>query len=175
MVPSFTTTYNGLSNVLKNDVEIVTAGDKSFPGKKWSALWDTGATNSVITQEVVDALGLVPIKKMTCRTPQGQYDTWVYCIDVKLPSNVIITKLLVALGQPADCDILIGMDIIGKGDFVVSNFQGKTVFTFRIPSQMTFDFVNKTYLEPIVKPPTPGRNSPCPCGSGKKYKQCCGR
>ncbi|MBQ2661399.1 MAG: preprotein translocase subunit SecA [Clostridia bacterium] len=22
---------------------------------------------------------------------------------------------------------------------------------------------------------TPGRNSPCPCGSGKKYKQCCGK
>ncbi|MBM3188447.1 MAG: hypothetical protein FJZ90_06970, partial [Chloroflexi bacterium] len=20
-----------------------------------------------------------------------------------------------------------------------------------------------------------GRNDPCPCGSGKKYKQCCGR
>jgi hypothetical protein len=23
-------------------------------------------------------------------------------------------------------------------------------------------------------PPTPGRNDPCPCGSGKKYKKCCG-
>ena len=23
--------------------------------------------------------------------------------------------------------------------------------------------------------PKVGRNSPCPCGSGKKYKQCCGR
>ena len=22
---------------------------------------------------------------------------------------------------------------------------------------------------------TPGRNDPCPCGSGKKYKHCCGR
>jgi len=22
--------------------------------------------------------------------------------------------------------------------------------------------------------PTPGRNDPCPCGSGKKYKKCCG-
>lgn len=22
---------------------------------------------------------------------------------------------------------------------------------------------------------TPGRNEPCPCGSGKKYKQCCGK
>lgn len=21
---------------------------------------------------------------------------------------------------------------------------------------------------------TPGRNDPCPCGSGKKYKKCCG-
>ena len=21
----------------------------------------------------------------------------------------------------------------------------------------------------------PGRNDPCPCGSGKKYKRCCGR
>ena len=23
--------------------------------------------------------------------------------------------------------------------------------------------------------PKPGRNDPCPCGSGKKYKHCCGR
>jgi preprotein translocase subunit SecA len=29
--------------------------------------------------------------------------------------------------------------------------------------------------QPIVKPDKPGRNDPCPCGSGKKYKNCCGR
>jgi len=23
--------------------------------------------------------------------------------------------------------------------------------------------------------PKVGRNDPCPCGSGKKYKQCCGK
>jgi preprotein translocase subunit SecA len=23
--------------------------------------------------------------------------------------------------------------------------------------------------------PKTGRNAPCPCGSGKKYKQCCGK
>ncbi len=28
---------------------------------------------------------------------------------------------------------------------------------------------------PIVKGPKVGRNDPCPCGSGKKYKKCCGR
>ena len=26
-----------------------------------------------------------------------------------------------------------------------------------------------------VKEKTVGRNDPCPCGSGKKYKKCCGR
>jgi preprotein translocase subunit SecA len=28
---------------------------------------------------------------------------------------------------------------------------------------------------PIVKEKTVGRNDPCPCGSGKKYKNCCGK
>jgi uncharacterized protein YchJ len=27
----------------------------------------------------------------------------------------------------------------------------------------------------VVKPPKIGRNDPCPCGSGKKYKKCCGK
>jgi hypothetical protein len=27
----------------------------------------------------------------------------------------------------------------------------------------------------IVKPKKIGRNDPCPCGSGKKYKKCCGK
>ena len=28
--------------------------------------------------------------------------------------------------------------------------------------------------EPIRREATPDRNAPCPCGSGKKYKKCCG-
>jgi len=28
---------------------------------------------------------------------------------------------------------------------------------------------------PYVAPPKTGRNDPCPCGSGKKYKKCCGK
>ncbi|MEW6664997.1 MAG: PBPRA1643 family SWIM/SEC-C metal-binding motif protein [Thermodesulfobacteriota bacterium] len=38
-----------------------------------------------------------------------------------------------------------------------------------------------TDLERLLNPPKPviaemkvGRNEPCPCGSGKKYKKCCG-
>jgi uncharacterized protein YchJ len=29
-------------------------------------------------------------------------------------------------------------------------------------------------VEPIQADQQPGRNDPCPCGSGRKYKKCCG-
>ncbi|NLV51002.1 MAG: hypothetical protein GXY20_09970 [Clostridiales bacterium] len=29
--------------------------------------------------------------------------------------------------------------------------------------------------QPVKVGKKPGRNEPCPCGSGKKYKYCCGR
>jgi preprotein translocase subunit SecA len=33
---------------------------------------------------------------------------------------------------------------------------------------------NTEKVEPIQADQEPGRNDPCPCGSGKKYKKCCG-
>ena len=30
-------------------------------------------------------------------------------------------------------------------------------------------------VEPLKAQAEPGRNDPCPCGSGKKYKKCCGK
>ena len=30
-------------------------------------------------------------------------------------------------------------------------------------------------LRPVISPPQIGRNSLCPCGSGRKYKRCCGK
>jgi preprotein translocase subunit SecA len=37
------------------------------------------------------------------------------------------------------------------------------------------DVDDRFYPETYVRPePKVGRNEPCPCGSGKKYKKCCG-
>ena len=33
---------------------------------------------------------------------------------------------------------------------------------------------NTEKVQPIKAPAAPDRNAPCPCGSGKKYKKCCG-
>lgn len=34
---------------------------------------------------------------------------------------------------------------------------------------------NAEKVEPLRIAQPRGRNDPCPCGSGKKYKKCCGR
>ena len=36
------------------------------------------------------------------------------------------------------------------------------------------DGVSSSEKQPVVKGPKVGRNDPCPCGSGKKYKKCHG-
>ncbi|HLJ56666.1 MAG TPA: SEC-C metal-binding domain-containing protein, partial [Chthonomonadaceae bacterium] len=36
------------------------------------------------------------------------------------------------------------------------------------------DRSDSEWSEPYVAPVRPGRNDPCPCGSGKKFKKCCG-
>ena len=70
-------------------------------------------------------------------TPAGEKIVNTYRLNIMLPNNVTAKNIVVC-----DSDIdglkigaLIGMDIICHGDFAVSNFKGKTAFTFRIPSQ----------------------------------------
>ncbi len=62
---AFTSSYNGLSNVLKNQVVISQAFDPvnqdSPPHKEFTAIWDTGATASVISANVVSQCDLKPI------------------------------------------------------------------------------------------------------------------
>jgi predicted aspartyl protease len=184
---AFTTIYDGLSNVLRNKVYISQAFTPSSrqiqipsAAKEYDALWDTGATSSVITRKVVDECGLKPIGMAVVHHAKGRTTTPVYLVSVFLPNRVFFSSLRVTEGDLAgDTEVLIGMDIINRGDFAVSNNNGKTAFTFRMPSLERLDFVEKSKGASAIqaKSPSPkvGRNDPCPCGSGKKYKKCCGR
>jgi len=66
-------------------------------------------------------------------------------------------------------DALIGMDILGMGDFSVTHHNGNTTFSFCCPSRKEIDFTAE--VKDMYKV---GRNEACPCGSGKKYKKCHG-
>ena len=43
------------------------------------------------------------------------------------------------------------------------------------PSMETFEPEPSSETTIVNESPRPGRNDPCPCGSGKKFKKCCGR
>jgi hypothetical protein len=90
-----------------------------------------------------------------------------------LPNKLIISNLLVSEGILLNCQMLVEMDIIGRGDFVISNYDNKTTFSFRSPSMKEIDFCKDSYTEPHVNSSYTGRNEKCSCGSGKKYKKCC--
>lgn len=117
-----------------------------------NALWDTGATSSCISDDVVARLGLVKTGFVPRYTPSGHDTASTYLVDITLPNDVQIPDLRVCDSKIGEQGIgmLIGMDIINKGDFMVSNYQGKTVFSFRMPSESVMDFVTGIHISNII-------------------------
>ncbi len=167
-LPSFTIKYEGIARELTSDIQVDQSCNKNdvffdIKAPKFSAIWDTGATQSVITQNVVDTCDLTPVGMTRAHTVNGIMDTEVYLISLLLPNNLVIPEIAVTRGDLGTEDMLIGMDIISLGDFAITNKNGKTRFSFRMPSYQRFDFVNHC----------PSDKQACTCGSGKMFKNCC--
>ena len=185
MQKSFTVKYNGRATALQTNCGVSKAYDPRFlPGvlppqlKEYTALWDTGAMGSVIDRTVVQELGLKPTGNAKVYHANGESIVNTYSINIALPNGVTFPALRVTEGQLNGTTVLIGMDIISQGDFAVTCKEGMTTFSFQIPSTHEFDFVKEEQLKqhtPVIKDKEPGRNDLCPCGSGKKYKNCHGK
>lgn len=186
---SFTLNSDGLLRALITPCWISQGFDPANPSdrpivKEYNAIWDTGATGSVISERVINELGLKPIgiQQVHTASSEGAIVVNEYMINVMLPNNVGFAYIHVTEGKLNGFDMLIGMDIITRGDFAVTHRDGKTKFSFQMPSTHDIDFLselkeeqNKIAHTPITKSSAPPRNAPCPCGSGKKYKHCCGK
>ena len=59
-----------------------------------------------------------------------------------------------------------------KADHLYSLPQWDNIFTEAQRKEM---FLDQRNSKTIIKGAKVGRNDPCPCGSGKKYKHCCGK
>ena len=176
-ISAFTTSYKAISKTLFSEVEVSASKNLSPSNisKKFKGIWDTGATNSAISSKVAKECNLMPMGKVKVNTAGGVQEQNTYLIDVKLPNNIIIQDVIVnEMADIDSTDVLIGMDIITLGDFSISNYGKKTVFSFRIPTTSTIDFVKQAQALTPKSSIKVGRNDDCPCGSGKKYKKCCG-
>jgi predicted aspartyl protease len=139
---AFRQEYQGLSFRLITDAEIFISSPAG-PGRKGikvKALWDTGASGTVITPKVSQELKLVPIDRIRVAGVNSISIADVVEVSIGLPNKVMVEDVNVMVCDlKQDIDLLIGMDIILLGDFSVSNGGGKTLFSFAIPP-----FENKT-------------------------------
>lgn len=136
---AFTTSYDHIEKRLINEAFVLYNGEQMHTPK---AMWDTGANITCISRAVLERLELKPIGEAIVNTPAGETIVEKYIIDIKLQNNVTIKDVVVLateIGQQG-IDLLIGMDIISTGDFSISNYDGKTQFTFRSPSVEHADF-----------------------------------
>jgi predicted aspartyl protease len=144
---AFTRKYNSITAHIISECEISKPiGDSSQETMMttFCALWDTGASCSSIAKEVAEKLGLTPVSRATVYHANGQSIVNLYDISMALPNKTLFKYITVAEGMYTGFDMLIGMDIITKGDFSISNFDGKTTFSFRIPSCKETDFVTES-------------------------------
>lgn len=148
---AFTYTYQTIEKKLRTEVTI----ENSSKSINTFALWDTGASISCISEEVANSLELIPTGEIDMATPSGVATRNTYLINVTLPNDVKINDLVVAdseIGKQG-LGMLVGMDIITKGDFAVTHSNGRTKFTFRIPSLLYIDFVRDIKINNVIKKP----------------------
>ena len=156
---AFTTWYGRRVRVLNTKVGVflpLTQEEAQVQKPKifeYVGIWDTGATNSVITKKVVNDLNLKPIGVAEMNHAGGTSLANIYFVNIVLPNSVTVAQVRVSEGQliasknvpeREQAQILIGMDIIGLGDFAVTNFDGKTTLSFRLPSFEEIDFIPAT-------------------------------
>lgn len=147
---SFTfTSQRGIEQILVSQCGICAGYDPNVtdqstwpPFMPFMAIWDTGATASVITQEVVNKCGLKPTGMAQVHHADGVSQAETFMVNISLPNNVAFANLRVTKGKlSGGIHALIGMDIISQGDFLVTAKNGKTVFSYRHPSLGAIDFV----------------------------------
>lgn len=138
IISVFTEKYKTIQRKLINSAVIEFNG-RFIPVR---AQWDTGATGTCISKEIVAQLGLQPTGMINVQTPSGIGTMNKYMVNLILNNEVRIMNLVVMDSEIGNqgIDVLIGMDIISVGDFAVSNFDGKTQFSFRIPSQEHIEY-----------------------------------
>lgn len=146
---AFTVRYSGRTNVLFSDVGVSQAFDVNLvktnhpPITTTKAIWDTGASCTVITKAYAQQIGLIPTGKTTITGVNNSTVENTYQVNVYLPNKVCVmfAKIVEAPNLAGGAGMLIGMDIIGSGDFSVFSEDNKTVMTYRFPSIGGEDYV----------------------------------
>mgnify|MGYP003397843406 CR=1 FL=1 len=108
---------------------------QNIDSTKCLAIWDTGATSSIITRKVIDQLHLQPVGMCQVVGIHGSEYEYTYYVNLIVPGEMEFYTIEVTEGDLDDVDVLIGMDVILQGDLSISNGNSETIFSFRSPAK----------------------------------------
>jgi hypothetical protein len=138
---AFTITYDELAREISTPVRLepLVTSDKRLLGTQTevTALWDTGATMTCVKPSLRDRLKLRQselVEPIIMSGIGGDVEADGTLVSIWPAPNFKIELCPVYITDfPGDQELLIGMDIIGMGDFAVCNANGKTSFSFAMP------------------------------------------
>jgi hypothetical protein len=132
-MPTFKKEYSTLVEDIMTDCDIYSADGHKYHTER--ALWDTGADTTIISSRIVTELALQPYKAGGISGIGGATGSNVYLVHVLTPTGDFVANVEVMENDFEDIDVLIGMDVITKGDFCISTVNDQTVFSFRMPAE----------------------------------------
>jgi hypothetical protein len=101
------------------------------------ALWDTGAVMTCIKPSLWNRLKLrqsALVESITMSGIGGDVEADGTLVSIWLAPNFVIELCPVYVADfPGNAELLIGMDILGMGDFAICNADSKTSFSFAVP------------------------------------------
>lgn len=100
-----------------------------------NALWDTGSTESLISEKIVKMIEPILKNKSKYVTRGVVIECETYAVSLSLSDEITFRDVLMKKADLSDknVDIIIGMDIISRGDFEIRNYNNLVEFAFRIP------------------------------------------
>lgn len=164
---SFTTSYNRKGfNFLRTRIKLSKA-DKEvknnisgdlliFPEShyiEYCALWDTGASRSLIDKKVVKDLdleskGTTNVKHFSEKKHAKIYKVNIIIFNTRSKKELIIENLPIAEEENFGADVIIGLDlIVNFFDVAITSTEKIINFSIRHPSMQTIDFEKYSYKQ----------------------------
>lgn len=131
-------TYTIVYNEVQKSIIIPAILEHNNCTAKVRILVDTGAVANYVMQWIVDGLGF-PKTGNIYQVKFGEDEAIRHSVtaNLVLSSNISFTneEFTVIKSSNRDYDVIIGMDILSHTDYSISNYNGHTIFSFRLPSQ----------------------------------------
>ena len=144
MSTTYTKRFDQIMNSILVECLIQLPNSNQTTEEKQSALWDTGANITCISTRLAKKLQLKASDEAIISVANNRlFRAGIFYVQLRVGDFTI--PLIKVLGIPMDesKDVIVGMDVSSKGDLAITNYNGKTVISFREPSEESIVFSDR--------------------------------